>query len=107
MHLAEKVYYDILASRLASIASGSTHEDKVQWVRQTVEKQKLERKRRKGRDPSEYQGRGGRGADDGITKEQPEQEGEDMAEHSEQAKVLGFFETIAEEQDGSDEDEDS
>ncbi len=49
MQLAEKVYYDVLASRLTSSDCGTTHEEKVKFIKQTVEKQKLDRKRRRGR----------------------------------------------------------
>lgn len=102
VHLAEKVYYDVLASRVSSPACGRKHVEKVEWVKQTVKAQKLERKRRKGRHPSEYHGRGGRGADDGVTKEA--KGGEDEATE-EQAIVVGFFETSSEQGDG-DQDED-
>ncbi len=100
VHLAENVYYDVLASR-APAHAGSTHVAKVKWVRQTVEQQKADRKRRKGRDPSEYQGRGGRGADDGITKQVNEQASETKED---QELVVGFFESHAD-QDGEDNDD--
>ncbi|KAJ9480049.1 Rab proteins geranylgeranyltransferase component A [Pseudozyma hubeiensis] len=104
VHLAEKVYYDVLASRLTSPQCGDSHEEKLQWIKQTLEKQKLERKRRKRRDPAEYQGRGGRGADDGVTREQddehPEDDGDDL-------KVVGFFEANLDEEDDNDDDGDA
>lgn len=103
VQLAEKVYYDVLASRLASPNCGSTQEEKVKWVKETVEKQRLERKRRKGRDPAEYQGRGGRGADDGVTRQQPDGEGGE--ETQEQIRVVGFFEATSDQDDGDDDDD--
>ncbi|EST09633.1 GDP dissociation inhibitor [Kalmanozyma brasiliensis GHG001] len=103
VQLAEKVYYDVFASRLTSPDCGSTHKERVKWVKETVESQRLERKRRKGRDPAEYQGRGGRGADDGVTRLQPDGEGRE--ESQEQVKVVGFFEAISGQDDGDDDDD--
>ncbi|SNX86110.1 related to Rab proteins geranylgeranyltransferase component A 2 [Melanopsichium pennsylvanicum] len=102
VRLAEKVYYDILATRVTSPAAGSTHDEKVHWINQTVEQQKLERKQRKGRQESEYQGRGGRGADDGVTKEYGEDES--GSKHN-QATVVGFFEMSSEQDDGDEDEE--
>lgn len=104
MQLAEKVYYDVLASRLTSSDCGTTHEEKVKFIKKTVDKQKLDRKRRRGRDPAEYQGRGGRGVDDGVTRPQPDVEGEEEAD---QIQVVGFFESSpGADNDGADEDDD-
>lgn len=102
VHLAEQVYYDILASRASSHASaGSSHESKVRWIKQMVETQRQDRKRRKGRDISEYKGRGGRGVDDGITKEKQDE----MAEPKESGStIVGFFESSLD-QDTDDLDE--
>lgn len=104
VHMAEKVYYDILASRAPTSPScGDTHEEKLNWIKQRVEEQKRDKKRRRGREPSEYQGRGGRGADDGVTKEQGEEEQDEARE--EPFTVVGFFESDSD-QNGADEDED-
>ncbi|CDR87440.1 related to Rab proteins geranylgeranyltransferase component A 2 [Sporisorium scitamineum] len=107
VHLAEKVYYDILASRAASSSDqgGSTHAEKLQWIQQTLERQRLERKRRKRRDPAEYQGRGGRGVDDGVTRSMDEQEQQKGDESEGQVQVVGFFESGSDE-DGNDGDDD-
>lgn len=105
VHLAEKIYHDILASQLAPSTADNTHEDKVQWVKHTLEQQKLERKRRKGRDASEYQGRGGRGEDDGVTKAHPLEDAENNAKE-EHTTLVGFFETNTNEYNGDDDDDD-
>lgn len=98
VQLAEEVYYDVLASRNATEAGGSTREERVQWIKKKIVDQKLERKRRKGRDPAEYRGRGGRGADDGITKEHIQEQG--SVEEGEQAAIIGFFEMTADNDEG-------
>jgi len=68
-----------------------------------VEKQRQDRKRRKGRDTSEYKGRGGRGADDGITKEKEDE----IAEPKESGPtIVGFFESTSDQNtDDLDEEE--
>lgn len=90
VHQAEKVYYDILASRLPARVGGEGHDDKVNWIKKAVEEQKAERKRRRGRDPSEYRGRGGRGADDGITAAGQEAETEALPVE-EDTHIVEFF----------------
>lgn len=103
VHLAEKVYHDILAVQFAPSAPGDTHEGKLKWVQQTLDQQRIERKRRKGRDASEYQGRGGRGADDGVTKELLQEVGQGEA-YEEQIILVGFFDSL--EQHDADYDDD-
>ncbi|SPO27559.1 related to Rab proteins geranylgeranyltransferase component A 2 [Ustilago trichophora] len=104
VHLAEKVYYDIIASRVSSSNHGNTHEEKVEWIKQTVEQQKRDRKRRNGRDPSEFQGRGGRGADDGVTKEQQQEEQDEP--RKDEAVLVGFFESSSDTNDDDDDEAD-
>lgn len=101
VHLAEKVYYDMLASRVASPACGKTHAEKLEWVKRTLETQRRERKRRKRRDPAEYQGRGGRGLDDGVTREQDDDE-QRPGDDADEVRVVGFFESSSEQDDGDD-----
>ncbi|GAC93722.1 hypothetical protein PHSY_001287 [Pseudozyma hubeiensis SY62] len=104
VHLAEKVYYDVLASRLASPQCGDSHAENLQWIKQTLEKQRVERRRRKRRDPAEYQGRGGRGVDDGVTREHDDQHREDDGDG---VKVVGFFEASLDVDDDNDDDGDA
>jgi hypothetical protein len=103
VHQAERVYYDILASRLPRRAAGESHDDKVNWIKKAVEEQKAERKRRRGRDPSEYQGRGGRGADDGIASAVQEAETEALPVE-EDTYIVEFFESSSN-RDDDDQDE--
>ncbi|SJX63871.1 related to Rab proteins geranylgeranyltransferase component A 2 [Sporisorium reilianum f. sp. reilianum] len=101
VHQAEKVYYDILAARAPADQCGSTHAEKLQWIHETLERQRVERRRRKRRDPAEFQGRGGRGVDDGVTRSVDDKE---QREEEAQGQVVGFFESSV--GDGGDDDED-
>lgn len=100
VHLAEDVYFDIVASRLPLSKCGNTNEEKLNWIEEALEKQRLERKRQKRRDPTEYQGRGGRGADDGITRERDDEQKQDEGQET---QVVGFFESL---EDGDDDNDD-
>lgn len=100
VHLAEDVYFDIVASRLPLSKCGNTNEEKLNWIKEALEKQRLERKRQKRRDPTEYQGRGGRGADDGITRERDDEQKQDEGQET---QVVGFFESL---EDGDDDNDD-
>ncbi|SPO37102.1 related to Rab proteins geranylgeranyltransferase component A 2 [Pseudozyma flocculosa] len=106
---AELAYYDVLA-QLHRRRWGVSKDVARERVMQVAETRKVRRRggRRK-RDPAEYQGRGGRGEDDGVAEqgEEREQEAEDDgADEDEEYGVVTFFEKREEEDRDGGEGED-
>lgn len=92
VQLAQEVYYSVLASRLSELQGG--FEEKRAQVKQAAQNRTG---RRRKRDSSEYQGRGGRGSDDGVTKEAHDTQ---IDEHpSSLHDLIGFFESTCGEED--------
>ncbi|PWY98381.1 FAD/NAD(P)-binding domain-containing protein [Testicularia cyperi] len=105
--VAEQTYYSILAARLSpTLGDFASTLDK---VRSTADANRL--KKRKTRDPAEYQGRGGRGADDGVSRDQEEEEDSCAKEHAHRTldtpslDVPGFFEAAHDDHGAEDPDD--